>query len=143
MDQMIFLYVAVAAFVILFLILFYMNYVKLYTFNDLESLDTSRQRGGFIPTPYQLVYQSHDGLIWTFIMHEDFFKDWKKKRIASVLMGGTLYKIVDLESKAPNTMVMTTMASASQTSFAGAAAADAAAGIQKGSAMFVLGYEMP
>lgn len=131
--------VAIAiGFSILLCILCYLNYTKLYTFDDFSRPDLHRERGGIIPTPYQLVYVSNEFDVWTFEKNESFYKDWKSKRISSMLMGGRLYSIDDIALVASHLVVRVTGGNPS-TSFVGSRGNH---GAVKGTSMFVLGYEL-
>jgi hypothetical protein len=93
------------AFVILFGILCWLNFEKIYTFNDVVR-PVVKNTGPIVnPIVYQLVYISSSGTTWTFVQNETFLNDWATKRVNYLLIDGTLYSITSV--KRQQNMILT------------------------------------
>lgn len=83
-------------FIALLGMLWYMISTKMYTFQDVPIKTIEYNNANKNSTlVYQLVYKSNSGDTWTFLNSPQLIKDFKAKRVTTLLIGGTLYLLTN------------------------------------------------
>ena len=137
------LLIAIAiAFATLFCILCWLNFEKIYTFNDVVR-PVVKNTGPIVnPIVYQLVYTSSSGTTWKFMKNTDFISDFNANRVNYLLINGTLYSIKSINHPQTDGNMTLTLETTCNTMVSFTNCKDAVPDWSTNNTLYVLGYKL-